>query len=101
MMQALTTLSGSVRNVCGWIFKHSKQAAVLSLVLFCSSFEAVNAVLPSYLPALGVAYRGRDSLVQQYYTVARKGHPNTGILFYTQNVTVDLVWVSATRDLDL
>ena len=50
-----------------WIFKHSKQAAVLSLVLFCSSFEAVNAVLPSYLPALGVAYQGRDSLVQQYF----------------------------------
>ena len=67
MMQALTALSGSVSDVCGWTFKHRKQAAVLSLVLFCSSFEAVNAVLPSYLPALGVAYRGRDSLVQQYF----------------------------------
>ena len=67
MMQALTTLFGSVRNVCGWILKHCKQAAVLSLVLFCSRFEAVNAVLPSYLPALGVAYLGRDSLVQQYF----------------------------------
>ena len=65
MMQALTALSGSVRNVCCWSFKHSKQAAVL--LLFCSIFEAVNAVLPSYLPALGVAYRGRDSPVQQYF----------------------------------
>ena len=68
MMQALTPLPGSVSNVFGWmIVKDRKQAAILSLVLFCSSFEAVNAVLPSYLPALGVAYRGRDSLVQQYF----------------------------------
>lgn len=37
------------------------------LVLFCSSFEADNAVLPSYIPALAVAYRGRDSLVQRYF----------------------------------
>ena len=68
MMQAFTPLSGSVSNVCGWRFEGRKLAAfILSLVLFCSSFEAVNAVLPSYLPALGVAYRGRDSLVQQYF----------------------------------
>ena len=61
-------LSGAVSNVCGWIFKDRKMATfALSLVLFCSSFEAVNGVLPSYLPALGVAYRGRDSPVQQYF----------------------------------
>jgi len=40
---------------------------LLLLLLFCSTFEAVNAVLPSYLSALGVAYHGRDSLVQQYF----------------------------------
>ena len=68
MMPAFTTLSGSVSNVCGWILKDLKLTAfVLSLVLFSSSFEAVNAVLPSYIPALGVAYYGRDSLVQQYF----------------------------------
>ena len=68
MMQAFTPLSGSVSNVCGCNFKDRKLAAfVLSLVLFFSSFEAVNAVLPSYLPALGVAYHGRHSLVQQYF----------------------------------
>ena len=68
MMQAFTPLSGSVSNVCGCNFKDRKLAAfVLSLVLFCYSFEAINAVLPSYLPALGVAYHGRDSLVQQYF----------------------------------
>ena len=65
MMQAFTPLSGSVGNVCGWSFEVLKLAAfALYLVLFCSSFEAVNAVLPSYLPALVVAYHGRDSLVQ-------------------------------------
>ena len=68
MMQAFTPLSGSVSNICGCNFKDRKLAAfVLSLVLFFSSFEAVNAVLPSYLRALGVAYNGRDSLVQQYF----------------------------------
>ena len=68
MMPAFTILSGSVSNVCGWILKDLKLTAfVLSLVLFSCSFEAVNAVLPSYIPALGIAYYGRDSLVQQYY----------------------------------
>ncbi|XP_067052296.1 uncharacterized protein [Acropora muricata] len=68
MMPAFTTLSGSVSNVCGWILKDLKLTAfVLSLVLFSCSFEAVNAVLPSYIPALGIAYYGRDSLVQQYF----------------------------------
>ena len=68
MMQVFTPLSGSVSNVCGCNFKDRKLAAfVLFLVLFCSSFEAVNAVLPSYLPAIGVAYHRRDSLVQQYF----------------------------------
>ena len=42
MIQALTALSGSVGNVDGWIFKYRKQAAVLSLLLLSSSFEAVN-----------------------------------------------------------
>ena len=37
------------------------------LVLFCSSFEAINTVLPSYIPALGVAYYVKDSLVQQCF----------------------------------
>ena len=68
MMPAFTTLSGSVSNVCGWILKDLKLTAfVLSLMLFSCSFEAVNAVLPSYIPALGIAYYGRDSLVQQYF----------------------------------
>ena len=40
MMQAFTPLSGSVSNVCGCHFRDRKLAAfVLSLVLFCSSFE--------------------------------------------------------------
>ena len=42
-------------------------AFALSLVLFCSSFEVVNAVLPSYIPALGVAYSGRETLVGQCF----------------------------------
>ena len=42
-------------------------AFALSLVLLCSSFEVVNAVLPSYIPALGVAYSGRETLVGQYF----------------------------------
>jgi len=68
MVQAFTPLSGSVSSVCGCNFKDRKLAAfALSLVLFCSSFEAINAILPSYLPTLGVAYHGRDSLVQQYF----------------------------------
>ena len=68
MMHAFNPLSGSVSNVCGWIFEDCKLTAfVLSLMLFLSSLEAGNAVLPSYLPALGMAYRGRDSLVQQYF----------------------------------
>lgn len=68
MMPLFTALSGSVSNVCGWILKDLKLTAfVLSLVLFSSSFGAVNAVLLSYIPALGVAYYGRDSLVQQYF----------------------------------
>jgi len=67
-MHAFNPLSGSVSNVCGWIFEDCKLTAfVLSLMLFLSSLEAGNAVLPSYLPALGMAYRGRDSLVQQYF----------------------------------
>ena len=37
------------------------------LVLCCSSFEAVNTVLPSYIPALGVASYVKDSLVQQCF----------------------------------
>ena len=64
IMTALTTLSGSVSNVCGWILKDLKLTAfALVLVLFCSSFEAVNTVLPSYIPALGVASYVKDSLV--------------------------------------
>ena len=68
MMPAFTTLSGSVSNVCGWILKDLKLTAfILALVLFCSSFEAVNTVLPSYIPVLGVPYYVKDSLVQQYF----------------------------------
>jgi len=64
----MVNVSRSISNVCGWNFKDRKLASfVLSLVLFCSGFEAVNAVLPSYLPALGVAYHWRDLLVQQYF----------------------------------
>ena len=45
MMQAFTRLSGSVGNVCGWIFEVRKLAAfALYLVLFCSSFEAVKVI---------------------------------------------------------
>ena len=67
-MQAITPFSGSASNVCYWTFEgHTLSAVVHSLVLFYSSFEAANAVLPSYIPALGVAHRGRDSLVQQYF----------------------------------
>ena len=51
-----------------WIFKEHKLAVfVFPLVLFCSNFGAANAVLPSYIQALGVAHRRRDSLVEQYF----------------------------------
>jgi len=54
--------------LCGRMFQDCKLPAfAFSMVLFWSGFEAVNAVLPSYLPALGVAYHRRDSLVQQYF----------------------------------
>jgi prepilin signal peptidase PulO-like enzyme (type II secretory pathway) len=91
MMQACTPLSGSVSNVCGWIFKDRKLAAfVLSLVLFCSSFEAVNAVLPSYIPALRVAYRGRDSLVQQYFDLGLNYVEIISFLLLTHGISLSL-----------
>ena len=90
-MQAFTPLSCSVSNVCYWTFEgHKLSAVVLSLVLSYPSFEAANAVLPSYIPALAVAYRGKDSLVQQYFDLGLNYVEIISFLLLTHGISLSL-----------
>ena len=73
------------------IFKERKLAVfLLPLVLFCFNFETANAVLPSYIPALGVAHRGRDSLVEQYFDLGLNYIEIISFLLLTHGISISL-----------
>lgn len=90
-MKASTALCVTVCQLYVWIVKRRKQTSfVLSFVLFCSTFGAADAVLPSYIPALGVTHRGRDTLVEQYFDLGLNYVEIISFLLITHGITLSL-----------